>query len=93
MEKKKASHSPQCDRVLTSFSEPLYETGNCKALSITNLQVGVDQGQPSGLKGFSAGIRSTKVSWIIVQPKPKAPWFIVQPKPKASWFKIQMLLL
>lgn len=53
----------------------------------------MDQGQPSGLKGFSAGIRSTKVSWIIVQPKPKAPWFIVQPKPKASWFKIQMLLL
>lgn len=35
-----------------------------------------------GSKSFSAGICSTKASWIIVQPKPKA-----------SWFKIQMLLL
>lgn len=47
----------------------------------------MDQGQPSGLKGFSAGIRSTKVSWIIVQPKPLGLLFNQNLKPLGLKFK------
>lgn len=63
---KNVSHSPECDRVLRSFSELLYGTGHCKALSITNFPEGADQGQPSGPKGFSAGICSTKTQSLLV---------------------------
>lgn len=75
--KKKVSHSPECDRVLTSFSEPLYGTGNCKVLSVTNLPEGVNQGQPSGPKGFSAGICSTKTQSLLLYYSTKTQSFLV----------------